>query len=707
MRLFALASRHKRFTDLIRPCRNSALSWQVALLGLAFAGAASAQTITIGTSILPQGSVGALYQAGFSVSGGTPPYAWTASGSVPPGLTVFSSGIIQGIPTAAGNYGFLVSVTDRNQLSTSKSFTIVIIGPVLSIATVSPLPNGSVGQAYSQTLVASNGTAPYAWSAGAGIPPGLNLDPSTGIISGTPSLVGSYTFSVTVTDSAKNTASANFALTVSVQALTITTISPLFNGTVGVAYNQTLTASGGKPPYQWSVISGSTGGLTLDPNSGALQGTPQTAGTFTFTVQVSDSAGNTATQQFSLTVNTPTLAIVTAGSLPAGAVGVSYSQKLPLNAAGGTPPYTWSLTPSIPGLTFDPINVALNGTPTVPGTFPLTVTVTDSAGLTASNKSLTLIIAPAALGITTTRQLPDAALSSPYSETIVASGGTPPYTWSAAGLPAGLGINASSGIISGTPTVAGPFAIAITVSDSALAHFSDRFTLNVNLPPVPPVTFTGLSGTVAPATQVPLQIAIGSPFLSDINGQAIISFTPNSGPGDGTVQFSTGGTTAAFTIPAGSLSAPALLMQTGTVAGVIVVSLRFSTGGIDITPNPPPSVTAQIAAAAPVIKSVQVTRGSSTITLALTGYSTALEVTQATYTFSAGAGQSLQSTASSISIDVTSLFNTWFQSSNSAQFGSQFVFTEPFNVAGDPTAVIPGTVTLTNRVGSATFTVTN
>ena len=311
------------------------------------------------------------------------------------------------------------------------------------------------------------------------------------------------------------------------------------------------------------------------------------------------------------------------------------------------------------------------------------------------------------MGITTTRQLPDAALSSPYSETIVASGGTPPYTWSAAGLPAGLGINASSGIISGTPTVAGPFAIAITVSDSALAHFSDRFTLNVNLPPVPPVTFTGLSGTVAPATQVPLQIAIGSPFLSDINGQAIISFTPNSGPGDGTVQFSTGGTTAAFTIPAGSLSAPALLMQTGTVAGVIVVSLRFSTGGIDITPNPPPSVTAQIAAAAPVIKSVQVTRGSSTITLAVTGYSTALEVTQATYTFSAGAGQSLQSTASSISIDVTSLFNTWFQSSNSAQFGSQFVFTEPFNVAGDPTAVIPGTVTLTNRVGSATFTVTN
>ena len=182
--------------------------------------------------------------------------------------------------------------------------------------------------------------------------------------------------------------------------------------------------------------------------------------------------------------------------------------------------------------------------------------------------------------------------------------------------------------------MAGPFAIAITVSDSALAIFRP---LHSKREPA-----AGSSGHIhrfvphgCARYPIPLQIAIGSPS-SDINGQAIISFTPNSGPGDGTVQFSTGGTTAAFTIPAGSLSAPALLMQTGTVAGVIVVSLRFSTGGIDITPNPPPSVTAQIAAAAPVIKSVQVTRGSSTITLALTGYSTALEVTQATYTFSAG-----------------------------------------------------------------------
>ncbi len=138
-------------------------------MAFALAAVVSAQTITIGTSSLPQGSVAALYQAGFSVSGGTPPYTWNATGSVPPGLTVFSSGIIQGIPTAAGTYNFLVSVADRNQLSTSKSFTVVITGPVLSITTTSPLPNGSVGLAYNQTLVASNGTAPYHVDGGRGL----------------------------------------------------------------------------------------------------------------------------------------------------------------------------------------------------------------------------------------------------------------------------------------------------------------------------------------------------------------------------------------------------------------------------------------------------------------------------------------------------------------------------------------------------------
>src|SRR5215469_2337101 len=292
MRLCALSRRPTCVTNLIRTNRTLNLACQVAALSFAFAGSISAQGLTIVTSSLPQGSVGANYQAGFTVSGGTSPYRWTANGSVPPGLEVFVSGIIAGVPTAAGSFNFNLVVTDANNLSTSKPFTIVVTGPVVSITTTSPLPNGSVGQAYSQTLVASNGTPPYQWTAGSGVPPGLTLNPSTGVITGNPTTVGNYSFQVTVTDSANGTGSATFALAITAPAITITTISPLFNGTVGIAYNQTLTASGGKQPYQWSVTSGNAGGLTLDPTSGVLQGTPQAAGTFMFTVQVSDSAAN-------------------------------------------------------------------------------------------------------------------------------------------------------------------------------------------------------------------------------------------------------------------------------------------------------------------------------------------------------------------------------------------------------------------------------
>ena len=235
MRFCALEGRPlgKRVPNPLRPGFLALFSRTLAL-GLAVAGAVFAQSISIATSSLPQGSVGSLYQSGLSVSGGTPPYKWTATGSVPPGLTVFSSGAIQGVPTTAGSYSFVLSVTDANGLTASKSFAVTITGPVLSITTTSPLPNASVGLAYSQTLAASNGTPPLPVGAGAGMPPGLTSTPRQGSSRELRPTAGNYTFTVQVTDSANNSAARTFALTVKIPALTITTLSPLFNGTVGV-----------------------------------------------------------------------------------------------------------------------------------------------------------------------------------------------------------------------------------------------------------------------------------------------------------------------------------------------------------------------------------------------------------------------------------------------------------------------------------------
>ena len=246
-----------------------------------------------------------------------------------------------------GSYSFRIGVSDSETQAVA-DFTLNIDSP-LAISTSSPLSPGIAAIPYSQSLTAVGGTSPYVnWSVISGaLPPGLTLSPTSGVISGTPSTPGPYSFTVQVQDSAapQQTASQAFSLAISPAPLTILTMTPLTPGTVGTAYSQTVAATGGTAPYAWSITVGALpAGLTLNGSTGAITGTPTTAGTANFTVQAQDSAGTpqTASKAFALTINPATLTISTASPFTAGTVGTAYSQTVA--ATGGTAPYAWSIT---------------------------------------------------------------------------------------------------------------------------------------------------------------------------------------------------------------------------------------------------------------------------------------------------------------------------------------------------------------------------
>ena len=325
------------------------------------------------------------YSQSLAATGGTPPYTWAlASGSLPAGLSLDSaSGAITGTPSAAsGEYPFTARVTDSVSQSATKSLSISVADP-LSVTTTS-LPGGTVGQAYSQSVTATGGKSPYAWSVTAGsLPPGLTLNASTGAVTGTPTSSGTFNFTVQASDSGNPVRTATKALSISVVAQLVVNTTSLPGGTVGQAYSQTLSASGGTPPYAWSLASGSLPpGLNLAASTGVVSGTPTTAGTYSFTAQVTDGA-QTATKALSIAVSPASTLSITTASLPQGRVLTGYSATL--TAAGGTPPYTWSrIAGALPnGLTLSSSGT-ISGTPAKPGSYTFTVRVTDSLGATAS-----------------------------------------------------------------------------------------------------------------------------------------------------------------------------------------------------------------------------------------------------------------------------------------------------------------------------------
>jgi hypothetical protein len=661
----------------------------------------TAAALAITTASLPAGTVGTAYTATtLAATGGTPPYTWSAaSGALPGGLSISSAGVISGTPTASGTFSVALQVIDSAQATATKSYSVTVAAAVpLSITTQSPLAGAVVGVAYTQAFAATGGISPYTWSVSAGsAPTGLTLNASTGSLTGTPAAAGTFNFTLQVADSAGRTATKAFTISVGA-ALTITPTT-LPSATVGTPYSQTLTAGTGT--LTWSSTGALPLGITLNPTTGSLSGTPTASGTFTFTVSVTG-GGQTATQSFTIAV--AAALTITTGTLPNATVGTPYSQTL---TASGSGTFTWSFSTGAlpPGITLNPTTGSLSGTPTAPGTFTFTVSV--AGGGQTATQSFTITVT-AALTITTATTLPNGTVGTAYSQTLALAGGTGTFTWSVSTgtLPGGITLS-SAGSLSGTPTAPGTFTFTVSVTGGGQSA-TKSLTITVGVPAAPPATITGLPATATPATQPPLGITIPNAYPLDITGQVTLTFAPDPPSPDGQeVVFTTGGRTVNFTVPANTtqavFSGATPGVQTGTVSGTITLTLKLTAAGIDITSAPTPTTTLLIPKSAPVIKTATVSGvTSSGFNLVVVGYATSRDMASATVTFTAASGVTLSSSSAPVSL--TSVFTNWYQSTPSAAYGSNFSLTIPFTIANGTSAnpLTSVSVQLTNSQGSST-----
>lgn len=513
------------------------------------ANGASASTTTelvvkpvvgIDTTTLPDGIAGQYYEAATVGSGGTPSYAWTATG-LPTGLTISEDGTISGTTDTAGTFTVELTITDANDKTATKTVSLSVT-EALTLTTDALTGGATVGTTYEATLAASGGLPPYSWSA-TGLPSGIAINPTTGAITGTPTEAGTNDVDITVTDDNGYTATKTFTLPVAAQYAITTTSLP--NGVVGTSYPETpLTATGGTEPYSWTSTA-LPAGLSLS-ETGVISGTPTEAGTTDITVTLTDDDG--ATTEATLTLFIAEALHITTTSLPDGVVGTSYTQTTLTAAGGNSDSYTWNSTTLPDGLTLSDAG-KLTGTPTSSGVYQnVTITVTDGDARTAE-ATFTITIDQAVH--ITTGSLPDGVVGVTYSTTTLsAAGGTPYYNWHSDTLPVGLSLS-GDGQLKGTPTSSGVYNNVKIIATDHNGKTAEA-TYTITIAPAVHITTSsipdGIAGTSYPATTLSAADGAGSYHWQANNLPGGLSINADTGVISGTAYTAGGPTQATITV---------------------------------------------------------------------------------------------------------------------------------------------------------------
>jgi hypothetical protein len=315
------------------------------------------------------------------------------------------------------------------------------------------------------------------------LPGGLNLDPTSGIISGTPAAEGPFEFTLRASAGTAY-ADRRFDMRVLAPTVELEIATPsLPTAIASRTYRARLVAVGGTPPYEWSAISRLPTGLELSPE-GELFGEPETPGSLPITFRVRDAVGVSKSKDLALNVINANSSIeIVQVPLPTAIVGLPYCEpeNIRLEAKNGIAPYLWSLIGAPPaGLTLAD-DGSLCGTPEQAGRFPITVRAQDQTGLFDTSLFVVEVDDGTDLAISTF-SLEPATQGTPYAQSLMAIRGTAPYMWSIVDgwgeLPAGITLG-SDGMLSGTPSAEGTYAFVVRVIDAQLRSDTQPLSIQV------------------------------------------------------------------------------------------------------------------------------------------------------------------------------------------------------------------------------------
>ncbi len=448
---------------------------------------------------------------------------------------------------------------------------------------VPPTPESllaTVNKSFDLSVQATGGKAPYSWTTPVNLPEGITFESSasSGTFGGIPLQYGSYPLVLEVEDSSPNPLKQTLSITITVSS-GLTMVQNLQNPVQGASYLWSLASdtSGGLPPYTWQVTGGSLPtGLQLDTTTGEIKGTATVTGPFSFTITVSDSEGtpDKFPATFNLKVAGP-LQVVTGSPLNPAGVGIPY--KVMLEAAGGQPPYSWSLANNGGGNVPPGMNLEMDGTFSgTPTQYTVPVGQYNNFNVIVSDSSTPKQTAPATLAIAVastlkieTGSLPNGTVGVVTDVPLAATGGVPPYTWTASATPnPNIGITVINGnVLEINPTIALISVVTLSVKDSEAT--ADQKTVNLDLTTLPALVATTTTLTTSTTTAGTGESVTLTAKVTPLSG-----LTPT-----GQMTFASGTTTlgTASLDPNGN----ATLQTTFAATGVFNITATYSGNGVD------------------------------------------------------------------------------------------------------------------------------